>query len=112
MDETGQVQYSDRPPMRRSYTEKPIRAGSETNNTASQHGLRYREQELLRKYHSREADIKASRRAASKQYESKKKDCITAREKYRKALRNPRSMGLEHKEQAKKNYHQMKEMCQ
>jgi hypothetical protein len=111
VDENGQVQYSDRPPMRGSYMVKPAQIGSGINNATGQDGLRYGEKKLLGKYNSRKADIQASRRAASRKYENRKRDCVAERKKYSNALRSPRSRGIEYKERAKKIYQRLKEIC-
>jgi hypothetical protein len=111
MDENGQTQYSDRPPVGSNYTEKHIRSGSRGSNTAGPGGLRHGELGLLRKNDSREAGITASRRAASKQYEKRKHSCTAAKKRYSDALRSPRSRGLEYKERAKNYYHKMRDVC-
>jgi len=111
VDENGQKQYGDRPPAGSNYTEKPMHTRPGWSNTTGQGGLRHGELGLLRKYDIRETDVMASRKAAARQYKSRKRVCAAATEKYNDALRNSRSRGIEYREQAKKLYHRMRDIC-
>ena len=111
IDENGLKQYSDHPPVGIIYTEKRINNGTGANSSAIPRGLRHGELDLLRKSSRRDAGIKSSRMAAFKQHKARSYDCAAAKEKYSNALDNSISKGIEHKEKAKKLYHQMRDEC-
>ncbi|MFV1973308.1 MAG: DUF4124 domain-containing protein [Thiohalobacterales bacterium] len=108
VDENGQTQYSDHPPTGSRYTEKRLHSGARKNITASQHGLRQGEQELLRKSNSRKSDVLKSRRTASRKFAAGKERCSQLSERYRTLLGEP---GEDNRRKAKDAYRQMTSAC-
>jgi hypothetical protein len=108
VDENGQSQYSDRPPIGSHYTEKHNRSWSWESSPASQRGLRHGEKELLRKSNSRKSDILNSRRTALKKHMASKERCSQLAEHYHTLLGKP---GEDDRKKIKKAYRHMKSAC-
>ena len=89
LDENGQMQYSDRPPIGSHYSEKRIHSESGMSGTVGQRGLRHGEKKLIRKSNKRKSDNLSSRRAALKEHAAGKKRCTQLAERYRTLLGEP-----------------------